>query len=103
MVAERLDDVIGRDGDVRGAAVDHAEHRRQHAANGADLAAVSIPRGWQRVIVAEQFVGAVDQVEAFFRMRPQVYPTGPLSLDQCAVNFAPLRCVSLDGDLKRAM
>ncbi len=40
-IAERLDDVIGGDADVRGAAIDHAEHRADHAAHGADLTAVA--------------------------------------------------------------
>ena len=37
LVAERLDDVIGGDADVRGAAGDHAEHRRDDAAHRARL------------------------------------------------------------------
>ena len=40
-VAERLDHVIGRDGDVRRAAVDHAEHGRDNAADGGDFGAVA--------------------------------------------------------------
>ena len=40
-VAERLDDVIGGDADVRRAAVDHAEHRADDAADGGDFAAVA--------------------------------------------------------------
>ena len=31
LVAERLDDVIGRDADVRAAALDHLQHGVQHA------------------------------------------------------------------------
>ena len=63
LVAKRFDDVIGRHGNVRGAALDHAQHRREHAADRGDLAAVLIPRGGQRVVVPEQLVCAVDQID----------------------------------------
>ena len=43
-VPERLDDVIGRHAHVRGAAVDHREDGREHAAHRADFAAVGIAR-----------------------------------------------------------
>jgi hypothetical protein len=54
--------VIGRDRDVRGAAFDHAQHRREHAPDRGNLAAVLIARGRQRIIVPEQLVCAVDQI-----------------------------------------
>jgi len=52
--------VIGRHGDVRRAAADHAEHRRQYAPHRGDLATVLIARGRKRVVVPEQLVCAVD-------------------------------------------
>ena len=61
-VAERLDDVIGRHRDVRGAAGDHAQHRREHASHRADLHAVRVTRRRHRIVVPEQLVRAVDQV-----------------------------------------
>ena len=62
-IAEGLDDVIGRDGDVRGAAANHAQDRREHAAHRGDFATVPIPRGRQGVVVPEQLVCAVDQMD----------------------------------------
>ena len=72
MVAERLDDVIGGDADVRGAAVDHAEHRRQHAAHGADLAAVGFARRRDGEEVPEQLVRAVDEVNVHAKSQDTV-------------------------------
>jgi hypothetical protein len=45
------------------AAVDHAEDGSDDAADGSDLPAAPIARGGQRVIVPEQFVGAVDEID----------------------------------------
>ena len=39
------------------------EERGQHAADGADLAAVRVARRRQRVEVPEQLVGAVDEID----------------------------------------
>jgi len=54
--------VVGRDADVRGAAVDHPEHGTDDATDGGDLTAVPVARRGDRVIVPEQFVGAVDEM-----------------------------------------
>jgi hypothetical protein len=62
-VAERLDDVVGGHAYVAGAGVDHAEHRIEHAAHRTHFAAIGIARRRHRVIVAEQLVGAVDEVD----------------------------------------
>ena len=61
-VAERLDDVIGGDAHVRGAAIDHAEDRADDAAHGADLTAVLVARRGHGVEVPEQLIRAVDEV-----------------------------------------
>ena len=66
-VAERFDDVIRRDGDVSGAAVHHAEDGTNHATDRGDLRAARIPGRGQRVVVAEQLVGAVDEVNVHGR------------------------------------
>jgi hypothetical protein len=47
---------------VHGAAIDHPDHREEDAAYGAYLTAVAIANGRDRVIVAEQLVGAVDEI-----------------------------------------
>ena len=89
-VAERLDDVIGRNGDVRGTALDHAQHRREHASNRGDLAAVRIARGRQRVVVAEQFVCAVDQIDVQGAAPEQPYTTTALPIN----SLIGIRCTS---------
>jgi hypothetical protein len=63
VVAEGFDDVIGRDADVRGAAVDHPENRSDDAADGADLAPLRVVRLRDRIVVAEELVRAVDEVD----------------------------------------
>ena len=67
LVAERLDDVIGRDADVRGPRRHHAEQRRDHAAHGPDFAAVAHRGRGHREVVPEQLVGAVDQIDVHIR------------------------------------
>ena len=39
-VAERFNHVIGRDGDVRGAAADHTQHRREYASDCTHFVAI---------------------------------------------------------------
>ena len=62
-VAERLDDVIGRHPDVGRAAVDQPQDRGDHAAHGADFPPVRVARRRDRVEMAEQLVGPVDEVD----------------------------------------
>ena len=50
------------DAEMRDAGVDHPENRGEHASNRADLAAIGISGARQAVIVAKQFVRAVDQI-----------------------------------------
>src|SRR6202035_3314324 len=44
------------------ASLDHAEHRREHAAHGSNFAPILVACGGQRIIMAEQFVGAVYKI-----------------------------------------
>jgi hypothetical protein len=44
VVAERFNDVIGREGDVRRTAFDHAQNGSKRFPNCGDLTAISIPR-----------------------------------------------------------
>ena len=64
LVAERLDDVIGRDADVRRAALDHLAapycSTPTTAPNGRSLPLLNAA---QAVEVAEELVGAVDEVD----------------------------------------
>ena len=55
--------MVGGDGNVRGAAVNHAQHRPEHASHRGHLAAVPIPGGRQGVVVAEELIGAVDEMD----------------------------------------
>ena len=61
-IAKRLDDVVGGDADVRGAGGDQAEHRADHAADRGHFPSRGVFRRRKGVVVAEQLVGAVDQV-----------------------------------------
>jgi len=42
---------------------DHAEHGGDHAADGGDFAALGVLRRRQRIVMAEQLVGAVDEMD----------------------------------------
>jgi hypothetical protein len=59
-IAKRFDNVIGRDGDVRGAALHHAQNREENTSDRGDLPSIGIAGGRQRVVVPEQLVCAVD-------------------------------------------
>jgi hypothetical protein len=48
---------------MRGAAAEHPEYRSEYAPHSADLAVVAISRRRDSVVVAEQFVRAVDQID----------------------------------------
>ena len=45
--------MIGRNRDVRGTALDHAQHGGEHASDRGYLAPMRIPRGGQRVVVPD--------------------------------------------------
>ena len=62
IVAKRLDHVVGGDADVRRALLDDLEHRLQHADHGAERPVLALGEAAQAVEVAEQLVGAVDEV-----------------------------------------
>ena len=55
--------MIGRDGDVRGAAFDHPQHRGENASRSGDFPPICIPCRRQSVIVPEQLIRAVDQMD----------------------------------------
>jgi hypothetical protein len=54
--------VIGCHADVRGVPIDHSEHGSHDAAHGADLPPLLIDGGGDRIVVAEELIGAVDEV-----------------------------------------
>ena len=79
-VPEGLDHLVRRHRDVRRAAVDQAEQRGEHPPDRTDLGPVRQLRGRQRVVVAEQFIGPVDQVDvhapyngALSRIQPPLF------------------------------
>jgi len=82
--------VIGRNPDVGCTFFDHTEQRGKHAANRGDFLTIVIARRGQRVVVSEQFVGAVDQ------MYTQIDTPGgvgcTLSLTACLKNGDPISC-----------
>jgi hypothetical protein len=55
--------VVGGDADVRRALLDHLEHRLQHADHRAERPVAALGEAAQAVEVAEQLVGAVDQMD----------------------------------------
>ena len=62
LTAKRLDDVIGRNGHVRGAPLEQTEHRGQHPGGCGDLSSARVLLGRQGEVVPEQLVGAVDEM-----------------------------------------
>jgi hypothetical protein len=79
--------MVGGDPDVRRAAVDHAEHRPDHASDGANFAAAGIARRRQGVVVAEQLVGAVDEMNLQCSPPRSQYPGADRDVDR---RFRPL-------------
>jgi len=75
--------VVGRDGDMRGAALNHAQNGPEYSSHRGDLAAVLIPRGWQGVVVAEQLVRAVHQMDV-----QGATPSQPYRICDFSINHA---------------
>ena len=63
IVAEGLDDVIGRHTDVSRSRLDHLQHGVQHAGHGAEGRILALVEAAKAVEVAEQLVGAVDEMD----------------------------------------
>jgi hypothetical protein len=63
VVAERLDDVVGRDADVRCAAFDSLQYGVEDAEHGAERFVLPLAEAAQTVEVTEQLVGAVDEMD----------------------------------------
>ncbi len=61
-VAKGLDDVVGGHADVRGALLDHLQHRLQHPHDRA-VGAIRLGEATQAVEVPEELVRAVDEVD----------------------------------------
>src|SRR2546427_507227 len=62
VVAERLDDVIGRHTDVSRSGLDHLQYRMQHAADGAEALILALAEMAPAVKLAEQLVRTVDEM-----------------------------------------
>ena len=63
VVAERLDHVVGGDAEMGGAALDDLQHGVQHAGDRAEGLVLALVEAALAVEVAEQLVGAVDEVD----------------------------------------
>src|SRR5262249_31930959 len=63
VVAERFDDVIGRDAQVGGSAFQHAEDGAQHAGDGADFISPGVVLPGHGKEMPEQLVGAVEEMD----------------------------------------
>jgi hypothetical protein len=70
--------VIRRNGNVRGAAADYTQDRREHASHRGNLATLPIPRGRQCVVVSEQLVCAIDQMDFHARLQLNITGSAPL-------------------------
>src|SRR5207245_6957255 len=62
IVAKRLDDVVGRHAEVSGPLLDHLQDGVQHAAHGAEGRILALGGAAAAVELAEQLVGAVDEM-----------------------------------------
>jgi len=62
VVAEGLDDVVGRDPDVGRFVLDHLQHGMQHSRDGAVRLVLAFVEAALAVEVTEQLVGAVEDV-----------------------------------------
>ena len=62
IVAERLDDVVGGDADMRGALLLHLLDGAQHADHGAERPLLVLSAALVPIKMTEQLVGAVNQV-----------------------------------------
>jgi hypothetical protein len=62
LVPERLDHVIGGDTEVGGALLDHLQHRMQQAGDRAQRLVLALVEAALAVEVAEQLVGAVQDM-----------------------------------------
>jgi hypothetical protein len=65
-VAERLDDVIRRDTEVRGAGLEHLQHGMEDPVDRAEWRILPLVKTPQAVEMAEQLVGAVHEVHDHF-------------------------------------
>ena len=61
-VPEGLDDVVGRHAEVRRPVLDHLQDGMQHADHGSEGRGPALVEAAQAVEVAEQLVGAIQQV-----------------------------------------
>jgi hypothetical protein len=64
--------MIGRDGNMRNAILDHPQQRLENPPDRSNFATVLIARRWQSIVVPEQLVGAVDQINV--QSAPPGYP-----------------------------
>ena len=76
-ISERFDHMIGRHRDVSGATLYHAQQRSEHAPDRAHFVPAGIASGWQRIVVPEQFVRAVDQINVQCVTPTPPYRTAP--------------------------
>src|SRR5438874_495960 len=61
-ITEGFDDVIGRHAEMRRPLLDHLQHGMQHAVYGAEGSIVAFVEAAQTIEVAEQLVGAVNEM-----------------------------------------
>jgi len=75
----------------QGAGLDHPQHRGQNSADGGDFHAFRVARRRQGIVVAEEFVGAVNQID-FQGDSPRSRLQQGLRQHQPRAVAAPARC-----------
>src|SRR3954451_7150918 len=69
IIPKGLNYVVGRDRNVRRAALHRVENRPQYATHCGYFASILVPSRRQCIVMPEQLVGAVDQVNLQMRLQ----------------------------------
>jgi hypothetical protein len=69
--------MIGGNREVSDARVEQPQYRSDDAANRGDFTTVVVARGWQRIKVPEQLVGAVNQIDFQAKLPDKRTGAGP--------------------------
>ena len=96
-VAERLDHMIGGDADMRGALLDHLQHRVQHAVHGAERRVLALVEAPLAVEVPEQLVRAVDEVNDQIYAGRSASSSGTIS----STERTPQSCIARTSSVER--
>ena len=74
--------MIRRYGDVRGSSLNHPQDRPEHASRSGNVPALAIAGRGQGVVMAEEFICAIDQVNFQKALPKQPYLTYGISINR---------------------